>query len=299
MSAFSCVWLDKSPSLLPAAADGSTPESLGLAKLLEIAPVRLEERQRKEKHEREAKRREKDDREFFDKLGSYSAIDSGRAAEAAQAEAYSWEADWHIPKRKGRDKSSSAPPPAAPPRQKAAAGAEQGPWRGPTEQERASRGGTGAGAGGGGGSSFAAQPDDVSSVAWASYADHARKQSPASMEALWKAFEQMADAGGEIRLESIPFPAVPPSNEKPAGISNAVLGGFLGLFQTPGALRQAEQAHAKQSLRQAYMRFHPDKFAQKFGSRLVPEEREAIMDAVTEVAQYIALLKDLVVKLSV
>jgi hypothetical protein len=48
----------------------------------------------------------------------------------------------------------------------------------------------------------------------------------------------------------------------------------------------------KKVIRQAFLRWHPDKFDGAFGSRLLPADRERIRARVTATAQHIAKIKE-------
>ena len=52
-------------------------------------------------------------------------------------------------------------------------------------------------------------------------------------------------------------------------------------------MRTNSDAARKARLKKALLRWHPDKFLQSFGSRLAADEREAILQRVTEVSQAI------------
>ena len=52
----------------------------------------------------------------------------------------------------------------------------------------------------------------------------------------------------------------------------------------------APAAERKAAFRSASLRWHPDKFVQSFGGRLVPDEREAILQRVTQVSQAVNAL---------
>ena len=54
--------------------------------------------------------------------------------------------------------------------------------------------------------------------------------------------------------------------------------------------RATSAAERKQAFRTASLRWHPDKFVQSFGARLQPEEREQVLQRVTEVSQAINAL---------
>ena len=83
----------------------------------------------------------------------------------------------------------------------------------------------------------------------------------------WDAFAQLGD-DAVIRMRDVPWPVLDAAS--------------LGLDP-----RLYDKAQRKAAFRQASLRWHPDKFLQSFGSRLVEEEREAILQRVTEVAQAI------------
>ena len=87
----------------------------------------------------------------------------------------------------------------------------------------------------------------------------------------WAGFEADVEGGfiTEIRLSDIPFP--------PKG--NPLL--------LRGKAEDASAADRKTAFRQASLRLHPDKFQAKYGRLLHDDEREAIMDKVTETFQAI------------
>ena len=92
----------------------------------------------------------------------------------------------------------------------------------------------------------------------------------ASDDAAW---ERFIGSGSEspISVTDVPWPTLQ--------------AGALGL--DPATASAAER---KQAFRAKSLRWHPDKFVQVFGSRLDPEEREAILRRVTEVSQEINAL---------
>ena len=59
------------------------------------------------------------------------------------------------------------------------------------------------------------------------------------------------------------------------------------LFEVLGIDEDAPAEIKKKAVRQASLRWHPDKFVQSFGGSLVAEGREAILQRVTEVSQAI------------
>ena len=85
-------------------------------------------------------------------------------------------------------------------------------------------------------------------------------------EAAWERFVQRGDA--PIRAVDVPWPALDAAS--------------LGLEG-----RCTSAAERKAAFRAASLRWHPDKFVQSFGGLLVAEEREAILQRVTEVSQAI------------
>lgn len=88
-------------------------------------------------------------------------------------------------------------------------------------------------------------------------------------EEKWTVFEQLQ---GEISIKVIPFPVIDLEN------------GYLGFIREKGG-------QTKTTLRQQFLRWHPDKFSQRFSQRLKESERQEIMTRVTQVAQYIADVK--------
>lgn len=77
---------------------------------------------------------------------------------------------------------------------------------------------------------------------------------------------QLQIAHGEIQLD-------------PQQLRSLLFGGASG----PDAMRLA--------LRKELMRWHPDKFGARFGGRLVPGDREAVLAGVQAVAQQLTALK--------
>jgi hypothetical protein len=86
----------------------------------------------------------------------------------------------------------------------------------------------------------------------------------AAVDAAWERFANLGD-DARIRERDVPWPR----------LDAASLG-----FDTNAEKRKA-------AFRAASLRWHPDKFVQSFGGRLVEAEREAILQRVTEVAQVI------------
>lgn len=127
---------------------------------------------------------------------------------------------------------------------------------------------------------------------WEVFEQTAKAESFEVMEVRWK---ELGKAQGTILYAHVPFPglcpAIPPSLNLETALVTA--GAWLG-FRHP-----LNETQAKLALRQAYLRWHPDKFRQSFGSRLEDKERDRILEHVTRVAQHISRLKDLVAKLFV
>ena len=98
-------------------------------------------------------------------------------------------------------------------------------------------------------------------------AEERARSAAAQDEQAWSRFAQ---GGGEgpICAADVPWPTL-----------NAAA---LGLDP-----RLASAAERKQAFRSASLRWHPDKFVQSYGARLVPEERDEILKRVTEVSQEI------------
>jgi hypothetical protein len=81
-----------------------------------------------------------------------------------------------------------------------------------------------------------------------------------------------------IRFDNVPWPA-------PAA------GGDLAeeAMMLPPALRNDADAR-RRAVREALRRWHPDKFGQRFGGRLAPEDRERILERVKAVSQALTAL---------
>ena len=120
----------------------------------------------------------------------------------------------------------------------------------------------------------------------------------------WNAFVSQLeqDRAGLIRFEHVPFPS---SLDADTVIKTGV--GYLSEIilassaaasaAVPSAVARAPHgslSHAEKTAlcRKAYLRWHPDKFAQSFGSRLEPADRDRILNQVTAVAQYLNRIKD-------
>lgn len=88
----------------------------------------------------------------------------------------------------------------------------------------------------------------------------------------WAVFEADVEEGtiAEIRLAQIPFP--PKDN---------------ALLLLPNRGQGATDAERKQAFRAASLRWHPDKFTQRFGGRLNDAERGEILERVTATFQLV------------
>ena len=108
---------------------------------------------------------------------------------------------------------------------------------------------------------------DEDMTAKARSAEERARSAAAQDEHAWSRFAQ---SGGEapIRAADVPWPTLTAA--------------ALGLDP-----RLTSAAERKQAFRAASLRWHPDKFLQSYGARLVPEERDDILKRVTEVSQEI------------
>lgn len=105
-------------------------------------------------------------------------------------------------------------------------------------------------------------------------------------EEKWREFEEKVkdDSFGpqpRIRLGDIPFPDIE-EDEK----SHRTLAGFDVLAE------DMTIEEKKLTLRGLFLRWHPDKFAQRYGQLFHPAEKEGIMGMVTRITQQIAKIKD-------
>jgi hypothetical protein len=133
------------------------------------------------------------------------------------------------------------------------------------------------------------------------YLAQANAVTPAGIERDWEAF--VAKAGGEKALlyADVPFPLLPPRGGPSLDATAhtlAAAGAWLGIFQFSTASggprdRTQEEQRIKRQVRQAYLRWHPDKFQQAFGQALDGGERDKVLAQVTLVAQHISRLKDM------
>ena len=85
-------------------------------------------------------------------------------------------------------------------------------------------------------------------------------------ERAWRAFE--AGPPDAFTVADVPWPTL---NAKALGLEG----------------KSSSAAQRKAAFRAASLRWHPDKFLQSYGARLRPDERETILQKVTEVAQAI------------
>ena len=82
------------------------------------------------------------------------------------------------------------------------------------------------------------------------------------------------------RLKDIPFPDIEQDEQ-----NEHTLGGFNVLAED---LTLEEK---KKVLRGLFLRWHPDKFRQRYGHLLHEADREPIMDMITRITQHIAKIK--------
>jgi hypothetical protein len=97
----------------------------------------------------------------------------------------------------------------------------------------------------------------------------------------WERFIMAQVTAGDdaaIRFDDVPWPAVPP-------------GGDLAeeAMMLPAALRGDADAR-RRAVREALRRWHPDKFGQRFGSRLAAADRDRILERVKAVSQALTAL---------
>ena len=64
------------------------------------------------------------------------------------------------------------------------------------------------------------------------------------------------------------------------------------LFDIIGVEETASRERKKKALRQASLRWHPDKFLQAYGKRVKPCDRDRVMDSVKVMCQRVNQLKD-------
>jgi hypothetical protein len=101
-----------------------------------------------------------------------------------------------------------------------------------------------------------------------------------AQERAWEVFVATAgkEGGHLIRASDIPWPDV------------STLVATLEADAKPGGLARPRSVTIAE-LRTLQARWHPDRFAQRFGSRLEPKERDAVLRRVTEVASRINALR--------
>ena len=93
----------------------------------------------------------------------------------------------------------------------------------------------------------------------------------AKYEARWHSFA-IAHQSEPIRMAHVPW-LVDDLNEDPAQLASFVLYGAI----TPEEKRKRSRGEL--------MRWHPDKFVSKFGSRLYAQDRTSILDKVNAISQ--------------
>jgi len=102
-------------------------------------------------------------------------------------------------------------------------------------------------------------------------------------EGMYAGFEMMASVlGGREEVPAVRFGDVP---WLPV-LETAGAGGAES-WRTLGVAERAPVEEKKAALRRETMRWHPDRFAQKFGRRLDGGDRERVLEAVVRVAQRI------------
>jgi len=93
----------------------------------------------------------------------------------------------------------------------------------------------------------------------------------AKYEARWRSFAT-ADWSEPIQMAHVPW-LVDDLNEDPAQLASFLLYGAI----TPEEQRKRSRGEL--------MRWHPDKFVSKFGSRLYAQDRTSILDKVNAISQ--------------
>ena len=93
----------------------------------------------------------------------------------------------------------------------------------------------------------------------------------AAYEAKWATFAAAGAGGPPIGFNDVPWPQTDARS--------------LGLDK-----RFASLDECKKSFRKVSLRWHPDRFVQAFGARLVEAEREAVLRKVTQISQAINVL---------
>ncbi|KAI0035459.1 hypothetical protein K488DRAFT_83036 [Vararia minispora EC-137] len=97
----------------------------------------------------------------------------------------------------------------------------------------------------------------------------------ASYEARWRALVQ---GEGPVRFADVPWPVFDADADgEPTP-------------ESVGAFLRADDGRARDRLRQALLRFHPDKFDGRLMPRVVPDDRDAVRQAVAAVARALAVL---------
>jgi NF-kappa-B inhibitor-like protein 1 len=100
-------------------------------------------------------------------------------------------------------------------------------------------------------------------------------------EAEWSRFEVWAATAECVRLQDVPWPD--------AWLAEAAALGE----DKPFAAQQTGVARSTAELRALQARWHPDRWMGRFGARVRPEEREAVLQRVTAVAARLnALVRD-------
>jgi hypothetical protein len=113
-----------------------------------------------------------------------------------------------------------------------------------------------------------------------------------------------------IRFDDIPWPSIPSSLPDAKSIaaadntssgtsssSSSSVGGYLAFLLEPSSDLDKKDDR-KKIIRESYLRFHPDRFTQTFGTRLLAADHDRIMAHVTHMAQYISHIKERVDKMT-
>eukprot|EP00457_Paulinella_chromatophora_P018252 gb/GEZN01019522.1/.p1 GENE.gb/GEZN01019522.1/~~gb/GEZN01019522.1/.p1 ORF type:complete len:222 (-),score=54.31 gb/GEZN01019522.1/:50-655(-) len=122
-----------------------------------------------------------------------------------------------------------------------------------------------------------------------------RQAAAAARQIAWQAFMAKLQQGlipdSSLVYGDIPFPPLPEisSVSVPQTATSVELSARCFLSELQDLPDDAERTKV---IRAAYLNWHPDKFAQKLGSKLHPDFKEQILEQVKKTAQRIASVKD-------